>query len=574
MAAAQADGYRAGAARREILFPGQGFGMMGYGRADNVIRGRATRLYSRAFCFEDAEGSVAFFAQSEICMMFPEIKRAVLARLQSGINKGVFRDDNLMLCAQHTHSAPGGFSHFPFYNFSIPGFRPAVFEGIVRSLAEALATAYARRTPARLAFSHGDFADDEDVAFNRSLAAYNRNPGITPLPDTQTHLALERRMWLLKAETPDGRSIGQINWFGVHPTSIGNRNHAVSHDNKGHAAEELERVLGPDAVAIFAQQFAGDVSPNAQGRTRPQWPRGRHADEFESARFNGRLQSRLAQRIIAAQQQRHRLSPGPVDSALTRQDFSAVNCDADFTGGVEGERTGAPCHGLSFFAGSPVDGPGAPAPVIALLRLLAGLARRRERRRAQHAGAAKREALAARDRAQAPKIIVSESATGLLLGLGSVQKLPGLLDPILREVKRQEAAGALKEKPWVPSVLPLQVLRLGELALIGFPGEITTEAGRQLRALCLQELAPAGIRQVVISSYANSYFGYCTTHAEYQEQQYEGGHTTFGSRTHDAFRTEYRRLLREFIKPPAHRHLGTMEEQSFSPDTLALRTVD
>ncbi|MFT4046386.1 MAG: neutral/alkaline non-lysosomal ceramidase N-terminal domain-containing protein [Solimonas sp.] len=144
---------------------------------------------------------------------------------------------------------------------------------------------------------------------------------------------------------------------------------------------------------------------------------------------------------------------------------------------------------------------------------------------------------------------------------------------MVAELRREEASGARDEKPWVPQVLPLQVWRLGALALIGFPGEITTEAGRQLRALCLDLLAPLGVGHVVVSSYANAYFGYCTTWHEYQAQQYEGGHTTFGSRTQDAFRTEFRKLLSECAKPPAERRPARDAQKVFSAATLAKRTV-
>lgn len=566
-------GWCVGAARCEIRFAGDGFGMLGYGQPANIIKGRATPLYSRAFCFQAEDGTVAFFAQSEICMILPELKRALLARLGQRHGEDLFRDDNVMLTAQHTHSAPGGYAHFPFYNFSIPGFRPQVFEAIVESLADALRRAFERRQPALLHFTHGDFGDDVDVAFNRSLAAYNRNPGVSRCTRAETHRAIERTMWLLRAETLSGRAIGQINWFGVHPTSIGNRNRLVSHDNKGYAAEAVERALGAEAVAIFAQQFAGDVSPNAQGSGKRGWPRGRYRDEHESARFNGHLQSEQALRLLRGLDERHRLADVTLDTAVVHRDFSNVECDPDLVGGLQGERTSAPCHGLAFFGGSPIDGPGAPRPVLWLLGGLARLVNWRQRWRARRAGGEALAAWEAQDKAQRPKRVVAESAAGRLLGREHLQGLPGGVDPILREIQRQARAGALTEKPWVPEVLPLQYLRIGELALIGFPGEITTESGRQMRALCAELLAPAGVRQVVLSSYANAYFGYCTTHAEYQEQLYEGGHTTFGNRTHDAFRTEYRRLLRECLKPVAQRELRSAAPQCFSPELLARRSV-
>ena len=105
------------------------------------------------------------------------------------------------------------------------------------------------------------------------------------------------------------------------------------------------------------------------------------------------------------------------------------------------------------------------------------------------------------------------------------------------------------------------------------PKPLIAVRGVRLIERHLRRLAAAGVREVVISSYANSYFGYCTTWHEYQEQQYEGGHTPFGSRTHDAFRMLYGALLAEALKPAPDRRLDGDAEQRFSPGTLALRSA-
>ena len=564
---------RVGAGRAEIAVPGRNYGMLGYGQFKHRVLGQSTPLYSRAFCFDGDDGPL-YFAQAEICMMFPEIKRAVVERTQARIGAGQITSTRLMLSSQHTHCGPGGYSHYPFYNFSVPGFRADVFDAIVVSISDALIGAWNWRRPATLQFAVDRFPDDVDVAFNRSLAAYNRNPSTPSYGDHQTHLAIDRRMWLLRvSERSSGTTIGQINWFGVHPTSISSRVSLLSYDNKGYAADFLERRMGPSTVAIFAQHFAGDVSPNAQGSTHPDWPRGKFRDEIASAEYNGRLQCDQAWKMMQAMGPGDTLDASALDCALLTRDFSAVEVDPDFAGGRSGEHTTPPCHGLAFYQGSPVDGPGTREPVVSLMRFLAWLSRRRALRAAARESAEALQKKQAMYAAQSPKIVVTETAQGLLLGMRDRQRLPGALDPLLAEMQRQDKRGALDEQPWVPVVLPLQFMRIGELAIIGFPGEITTVAGQELQAMSLQELAPIGVRKVVIASYANSYFGYCTTWHEYQQQQYEGGHTTFGSRTHDAFRTEYRKLLRECLKPPGQREFHSEPEKIFSAATLALRSA-
>lgn len=554
---------RIGAGKQEIAVPTGDYGLLGYGQPNHKALERSTPLYSRVFCFAAAEGDEPlFFAQSEICMVFPELRRALIERLQVKLGSDVIKPARYLLCSQHTHCGPGGYSHYPFYNFAVPGFRPQIFEAIVDSLVAASLQAWSQRELAKLRFSCEAFPDDIDVAFNRSLSAYNRNPDVAKCGDHETHQAIDRRMWLLEARSDDDRCIGQINWFGVHPTSISNRVSVLSSDNKGYAATFLEAKLGPGSVAIFAQHFAGDVSPNAQGDTKPDWIRGPTRDEIANARFNGELQSEQAWKMIQEFAPAHALDVEVLDAALVNRDLSTVEIDADFADGRSGERTSAPCHGLAFYRGSPVDGPGIREPVVSLVRALASRAKKRLKRE-------RPELL----RAQEPKLIVSESGDGVLVGMRSRQFLPSFLDPVLGEMQRQDRAGALDELPWVPTILPLQILRIGELAIIGFPGEITTVAGQQLQQLCLETLASCGVRHVVISSYANSYSGYCTTWHEYQAQSYEGGHTMFGSRTHDAFRTEYRRMLREYIKPAASRRFDSLPEKVFSADVLAKRSV-
>jgi neutral ceramidase len=568
--------YRAGIAKVELQFDGEGFGMMGYGRAFNVIKGRSTPLYCRSFCFENEQGKRIFFAQAEICMVFPEIKREVLERLQKNYPDDLFRDDNIMLTGQHTHSGPAGFSHYPMYNFTVPGFRPHIFEAVVRGFYDAIIRSYENLQDAVLKFSYGDFPDNEEVGFNRSIAAYNLNPEVKKVKENETHLAIERTMWLLKVETPEGDTLGQINWFGVHPTSLGNRVCLVSYDNKGYAAEYLEQDMGKGTVALFAQQFAGDVSPNFHGKGK-KWPKGKFEDDIESAKFNGKLQSNQALRILAKMDKRNCLVSTEIDSEVIYRDFSKVKIDPEFAEGSENERTWLPCYGVAFLKGTPVDGKGMPDSIAKLAISISRSIRQSELTKARILTPEKREEIEAKYKAQDPKDIAFETGTGTVMGTKDIKNLflPGILDGAIMQMKKEHREGALRELPWSPVVLPLQYMRLGELAIIGFPGEITTEAGRQLRTLCADILKEIGIKHVLISSYANSYFGYCTTYEEYQAQQYEGGHTVFGSRTHDAFRTEFKKMLTECLKPKAERKFDkNPKPKVFSHKELSIRTIN
>jgi hypothetical protein len=94
----------------------------------------------------------------------------------------------------------------------------------------------------------------------------------------------------------------------------------------------------------------------------------------------------------------------------------------------------------------------------------------------------------------------------------------------------------------VPKVLPIQILKIGQLVIAGFPGEITTMAGRQLRYVVLDELRGTGVQHLAMATYANDYSQYVTTPDEYRMQYYEGASNLFGPFTLYAYQQEFRKL--------------------------------
>lgn len=95
---------------------------------------------------------------------------------------------------------------------------------------------------------------------------------------------------------------------------------------------------------------------------------------------------------------------------------------------------------------------------------------------------------------------------------------------------------------WSPRVLPVQLFRVGSLAILSIPGEPTTMAGRRLRETALAQLQGSGVQTVVIASMANAYAGYVATPEEFARQHYEGASTEFGPHELGAFRQETTRL--------------------------------
>ncbi len=81
------------------------------------------RQWARAFVIEEAaSGRRLVYVSTDLGMIFQAVHLKVLARLKAKY-PGVYDENNVMLAATHTHSGPGGFSHYAMYNLSVLGFR-------------------------------------------------------------------------------------------------------------------------------------------------------------------------------------------------------------------------------------------------------------------------------------------------------------------------------------------------------------------------------------------------------------------------------------------------------------------
>ncbi|MEZ4407120.1 MAG: neutral/alkaline non-lysosomal ceramidase N-terminal domain-containing protein [Polyangiales bacterium] len=118
--------------------------------------------------------------------------------------------------------------------------------------------------------------------------------------------------------------------------------------------------------------------------------------------------------------------------------------------------------------------------------------------------------------------------------------------PAMRDFRALAAHGALGDE-WVPSVVPVQVVRLGPLAVVALPCEPSVVAGRRPRATALRAMGE-GAREVVVNGYANAYCSYLVTAEEYGAQSYEGGCTLFGPWTLALYQTEVAALAAAVAK--------------------------
>jgi hypothetical protein len=401
--------------------------------------------------------------------------------------------------------------------------------------------------------------DIPDCGRNRSLKAYLNNPQIER--DKYKNLypgdayrvwpygsdagATDKEMLLLKftKSDPSGteRPVGVISWYGIHPTDRGQKNTQVCGDNKGYASRifETSMQMDPSApetfVAAFANAIAGDVSGNVEfGHI----PNG--TDDKEKMEKHGRQQYEKAKELFDSARE---VLSGSIDYRHTNVDMSCVEIEKE-DGGGRVRITWPAALGLSFGAGSREDG--VPDPEVLL----------------DEGITTKNITLT-----EALLYLAGSPLVGIYTGIPTGQDL---LEKSIGSFSRADGIEVIAghdPKPILfalgardglaPKVLPIQILKIGQLIITGFPGEITTMAGRRLRGAVLDALVQTEAKHLAMATYANDYSQYVTTKEEYDMQHYEGASTLFGPLTLFAYEQKFRKLAFA-LRPPEFADLSTL----------------
>ncbi|HEX5748172.1 MAG TPA: neutral/alkaline non-lysosomal ceramidase N-terminal domain-containing protein [Archangium sp.] len=479
--------FQIGAGIHDITGPAAEIGMMGYAMVDQKTAGIHQRLRSRAFVIASpCNGKRAVFVSADLGQVFQGVRQQVVEKLRARYGT-LYTDDNVLLSATHTHSGPGGHSHYALYNLTILGYDKQGFDAIVDGIFQSIVRAHDNLAPGTIRVASGDLLD---ASINRSPEAYLRNPATER---AQYSYDTDKRMTLLRLRGDDGSEVGLINWFAVHATSMGNDNLLISGDNKGYASYLFEKLKGTSYtaqrtfVAAFAQSNEGDVTPNIYGGTN-----GGGANDFESTELSARKQYNLAKTLYDTAS-----APltGGVDFRHAYVAMDSVQVAPAYTDGVW-RTTCEAAIGDSMLAGAE-DGPGYGYEGSTCESL--------------------------------------DDAWSVFNCALSATPCQGE-KPIVLEM------GTLTPYPWTPEVLPLQVVRLGNVALVGLPFEPTTMAGRRVRQQVLAQLSSVGVDQVLIAGLSNAYAGYLATREEYAKQDYEGASTHFGPWTLAAVQQEVDKL--------------------------------
>lgn len=509
---AQASGWRVGVGMSDLTGEAAEVGMMGYAELSQQTSGIHQRLRARAFVVEDPRTarSVAVVV-ADTGLITQAVRQAVIKRLAARFGTR-YTAGNVLLTATHTHAGPGGYSHHALYNITILGFQRRTFEAMVDGIVESIERAHARLAPGEVTLAQGDLLD---ASRNRSPLAFRLNPA-----HERAHFPQEiDPLMSVLSFRQAGRAVGALSFFPTHGTSLTKANTLISGDNKGYAAwhweHEVEGVRHrhdpAPFVAGFAQTNPGDLSPNLNLRPGS----GPTEDEFENTRIIGLRQADKARKL--AGQATARLE-GELDFRLRHIDMSAVEVSGAYTPDGRPARTCPAALGSSFAAGSTEDGPGP------------GVAKEGQ-----------------------PNPFLSAIGGLVFWPSATLRECHGVKEIVL-------PVGTMRPHPWTPQVVPLQILRIGSMALVGLPAEPTMMAGWRLRNQVARTLG-LDVSRVLVVGYSNAYTQYVTTPEEYSLQDYEGGSTLFGPATLPAYLQEFDRLAHDMAQ-------GRPTPDSLVPDDL------
>ena len=524
----------------------------GYNSVGDLMEGLLTRLYARAFVIDNGDTPVAFVS-AELVHMTESIKPGVISKLKTD-GYAQFSEENVMLTATHCHSSTSNTSWFELYDLinGVPGYDDESYKIIVKGIAEAIEQAYDGRVSgtASLVYENTNIS-----ASNRSADAFLTNKNVADYGyEVDEDGTFSYETGLKAAENAynhvmagiiltdsAGTDIGFFNFFGSHGTSNGIDNTLVASDHKGYAALKVEEEMGDGFVAAFAQADSGDTSPNAVNETdyheaflRPD--EIYDTDAIENQIIHGREEAEAALQLINSAVR----TPLTGDFAVnyTAVDFSDITVDLNYVGNYYMPyddlsagyvKTSEPCIGAGIIAG---DEEGAPVDNAA-------------------EGAVRHQFVWNEETGSYERIACDFT----MIDLKGLQYLFKPLWPTAMKILQSDgydeaqaekvvclAVGKLMQK-----AQPLQIMRLGSVAIAGVPFELTYEQANRTRAVLKETLESAGVTKVIIATHANAYSQYVTTREEYAAQHYEGSTCLFGPWSGAALTQELDKLAQGIV---------------------------
>ncbi len=421
--------------------------------------------------------------------------------------------DRILISATHTHSGPAGFSGNRFYNVFgskglFTGFDSRLTSFLCSRIAESIIKADQDREksvdPIRVAFGEREIPC---LTRNRSREAWQANAQkLTKGVEPKVSVL---RIDRINAGAANGiKSLGAYVVYSGHPTVIGTDNDLWHADVFGVAVQQMRRLSQrsqDSAVFLLANGAEGDVSFA--------WRVQRHDEALK-------LGNELATATVELFENLAQRSPASTTQLSLAHAFEIVNLPNAETG--LGKQL---CRRATF-----------------------GI----------------------------PTLGGAEDGRSDLFGLGlfghTIEEGVRFSKPRGCQGHKVPALGALQSllvaAEDFPQTAPLQIFKIGPVAILAAPFELTTESGARLKQIVLRRLqGRAGIDHVVAVSMANGYLAYVATPEEYSIQHYEGSSTVYGPESLPFLQQQFEWLTDRVVSVVAtSRHLNQAPlAREFSP---------
>ncbi|POM63431.1 Hypothetical protein PHPALM_21165, partial [Phytophthora palmivora] len=408
--------YNIGIGKSDITGPAAKIVMMGMADSTETTAGILNRQYARAFLIEDPKtNSRIMFVHCDLMSVMQLVHQEVLAKLAAKYH-GLYTEQNVILHASHTHAGPGGTAGYFLYDVSIFGFVNDNYEKIVSGIVSAIDTAHNSVESGSIRWNKGEVVKGGN---NRSPKAYLANP---TSERALYNSNIDTTMRALHFFNSVGKLRGVLAFYPVHPTSLTKKNHLISGDNKGYAEFLLEDELDNVVVAIGITN-AGDVSPNLIDNGDGTFS-GEGKTMIESAEIMGKRQYDTLSTLIKGKSE---LIDGSIVANLSYVDFSRVvlkGLNATSTDPYA-DRTCPAILGQNFGAGTE-DGRG--------------------------------YSMFTEGNLKANKFFQTVGAI--------IKKTPQWVQDCQNKNKvPMLAVGLMEPKPWVPTILPVQIAKIGQFGL-------------------------------------------------------------------------------------------------------------
>ncbi|MCI5826487.1 MAG: neutral/alkaline ceramidase [Arcanobacterium sp.] len=491
-------------------------GAFGYA-SHQEMEGIQQRLYSHAFVVADpTTGQRAVYVSVDTGAFFSAERLRVLNKLRE-LYGDLYTSSNVMISATHTHVGPSGMSTDKLYEIAgedghLYGFNQTNLDETVDGIVKSIQRAHNNLEPGTIAVKQGTL---RGATRNRSLAAYQQNDDANQYADN-----VDTSVMQLEFTADTGEKLGLINWFSTHPTQFPIDWVLYGADTKGYAEYQFEQKMGSNVyadktfVAAFPNAATGDVV-TTQGNSKSAPGYMGSKDDYENVEKAGAQQFDKAVELWNSP---GTTVSGPVDSRARYANFQGYVVGAKYTEGEGDKKLCVPARGFSFASG----GENGPSNIPGIY-----------------------EGMTAGTFSITDKInqIDTSALGGLVRAAFSAVGAIGT-DPCQAEKPVVLPDGKLN---WSPTVLPTQILRIGNVAIIGIPAEATTMAMRHLKASVANILKPVGVDTVIFTGLTNDYTGYVTTREEYAAQHYEGASTEFGPHEIGAFNQELDELATALV---------------------------